>query len=160
MSLRFGIPFMVLVGLLGLSLVVAAEEEPEGMGMEHMALAQGVVRSLGRQGDLPADATPADFATYLQGMGIAPMRGWISGAEVSKDDLAVVTIEALGLLGEVEDPANVSSYMAVLSEREIVLTTVMDVITNVAVQTEIAKLVVYSPITILYETFLTPVVAH
>jgi len=160
MSLRFAIPAMVLVGVLGLSLVVAAEEEAEGMGMEHMALAQCLVRALGRQGDLPADVTPADFATYLQGMGISPMRGWISGAEVSKDDLAVVTIQALGLLGEVEDPANVSSYMAVLSERQIVLTTVMEVITNVTVQAEIANLVVYSPITILYETFLTPVVAH
>jgi hypothetical protein len=160
MSLRFSLSLIALVGLLGLSLGLSAAEEAEGLGMSHMDLAQAMVRALGLQNDLPATATEADYANYLQGKGIAPMRGWILGAEVSKEDLAVVTVEALGLSGEVESPTEVDSFMAVLDERSISLETVMDVIRNIEVGDAITTLVLMSPIPVLYETNLSPVEAR
>ena len=160
MSLRLAIPTIVLVGLLGLSSGVYAAEEAEGVGMTHLELAQCIVRALGLQSELPVNATPADYAIYLQGRGIAPLRGWIPDAEVTKADLAVVTVEALGLAGEVEKVDDAESYVAVLDERQISLATVQDVISNVTFLSSITELVLYSPITILYETFLSPVEAR
>lgn len=162
MSLRLVLSTIALAGFLGLSLgLYAAEEQAEGMGMEHLELAEALVRALGLQSELPVTATPADYATYLQKQGIGPLRGWIPGAEVTREDLAVATVEALGLAAEVEDPQSPDSYMAVLSEEErnIELTTVMEVLKNVTVAAAITDLVLYSPITILYETFLSPVEA-
>ncbi len=159
MSLRFALTTIALVGILGLSLGLRAEEA-KGLGMDHFQLAQAVVRALGRQADVPVDATPADNAIYLQGRGIAPLRAWIPGAEATREDLAVVTVLALGLAGEVEDLQNVDSYMAVLDERQISLDTVMAVLSNVAVQTAITDLVLYTPIAAFYETFLSPVEAR
>jgi hypothetical protein len=156
MSLRLGVFTVVLASLLGLSLVLHAEEAG-GMGMSHLELAQAMVRALGLQQDLPATATPADYATYLAGKGIAPLRGWVPDAEVTKDDLAVVTVLALGLAEEVEKADDPVSYMAVLDERQISLATVKDVISNVTVTSTVTTLVLYSPITVLYETFLSPV---
>jgi hypothetical protein len=157
MSLRLALFTAALIGLLGLSVGLRAAEQAEGMGMNHLELAQAIVRALGLQPDLPATATPADFTTYLQGKGIAPLRGWIPDAEVTKADLAVVTVLALGLVGEVEKPEDAESYVAVLDERQISLATIMDVISNLTVQSAITELVLYSPITVLYETFLSPV---
>ncbi len=170
MRLRVVISTIALVALLGLPLSLSAEEaasalkpapaKAEGMGMTHLELAQAIVRALGLQNDLPVKATPADYATYLEGKGIAPLRDWITGAEVTKADLAVVTVEALGLAGEVEKPTDAESYMAVLDERQISLATVMDVISNVSVRSAVTQWVLYSPITVLYETFLSPVEAQ
>jgi len=165
MCLRVAISTVALIALLGLPLALAAEEaaaapKAEGMGMTHLELAQAIVRALGLQNDVPAEATPADYATYLEGKGIVPLRGWIAGAEVSKADLAVVTVEALGLAGDVEKPTDAESYVAVLDERQISLATVMDVISNVSVRSAITEWVLYSPIAILYETFLSPVEAQ
>ena len=160
MSLRLAIPTIVLVGLLGLSSGVYAAEEAEGVGMTHLELAQCIVRALGLQNDLPVTATPADYDTYLTGKGIAPLRGWIPEAEVTQADLAVVTVEAMGLVPEVEKPEDAQSYMAVLDERQISLATVMDVISNIEFTSVITEWVLYSPITILYETFLSPVEAQ
>jgi hypothetical protein len=157
MSLRLALSTVALVGLLGLSLGVHAAEEAEGMGMTHVELAQAIVRALGLQPDVPATATPADFATYLQGKGIAPLRGWIADAEVTKADLAVVTVQALGLAGDVEKPDDAESYVAVLDERQISLATIMDVISNITIRAAVTELVLYSPITVLYQTFLSPV---
>jgi len=159
MSLRFALPAIALVGLLGLSLGLNAAEEAEELGMTHMELAEAIVRALGLQSELPVNATPADYSTYLQGKGISPMRGWIAGAEVSKEDLAVVAVEALGLAGEVEDISRADSYMAVIQERDISLATVMDVLRNISFSEAVTELVLYSPITVLYETFLSPVEA-
>jgi len=157
MSLRLALSTVALVGLLGLSVELHAAEEAEAMGMTHLELAQAVVRALGLQPDLPATATPADFSTYLQSKGIAPLRGWIPDAEVTKADLAVVTVLALGLAEQVEKPEDAEYYVAVLDERQISLATVMDVIRNISFQGAITELVLYSPITVLYETFLSPV---
>lgn len=156
MSLRLGVFTVALASLLGLSLGLHAQEAG-GMGMTHLELAQAMVRALGLQQDVPATATPVDYTTYLAGKGIAPLRGWIADAEVSKDDLAVVTVLALGLADEVEKDDDAVSYMAVLDERQISLTTVKDVISNVTVTSTVTTLVLYSPITVLYETFLSPV---
>ena len=157
MSLRLALSTVALVGLLGLSVGLHAAEEAEGMGMTHAELAQAIVRALGLQPDVPATATPADFTTYLQGKGIAPLRDWQPDAEVTKADLAVVTVLALGLAGDVEKPEDAESYIAVLDERQISLATVMDVISNISVASHITELVLYSPITVLYQTFLSPV---
>ncbi len=166
MSLRRRIFSVALVGFFGLSsafyagVAEAAEEAGQGgLEMTHMQLAQAIVRALGLQSDLDVSATPADHATYLQGRGIAPLRGWIAGAQVTKEDLAVVSVEGLGLLGEVEDPKLPEAYMAVLDSRQISLATVADVIANVTVQSAITELVLYSPIAVLYETFLSPIEA-
>jgi hypothetical protein len=156
MSLRLGVFTVALVSLLGLSFGLHAQEAG-GAGMTHLELAQAIVRALGLQQDLPATATPADYANYLAGKGIAPLRGWIPDAEVTRDDLAVVTVLALGLAAEVEVEDDAVSYMAVLDERQIPLATVQDVISNVTVTSTITTLVLYSPITELYETFLSPV---
>lgn len=156
MSLRLGVFMVALVSLLGLSLALHAQEAG-GMGMTHLELAQAMVRALGLQQDLAATATPADYTSYLAGKGIAPLRGWIPEAEVTKDDLAVVTVLALGLVEEVEQVEDAVSYMAVLDERQISLVTVKDVISNVTVASTVTTLVLYSPITVLYETFLSPV---
>jgi hypothetical protein len=148
-----------LVCLLGLSSGLRAEEA-EGLGMTHKELAQAIVRALGLQNDLPATATEADYAIYLQGKGVAPLRGWILSAEVTTEDLAVVAVEALGLAGDVEDPEDADSYMAVLDERDISLATVMDVVKNLYVGDAITNLVLWSPIAVLYETNLSPVEAR
>jgi hypothetical protein len=157
MSLRLVLSTVVLVGFLGLSFGLHAAEEAKGMGMTHLELAQAIVRALGLQQDVPATATPADYATYLRGKGIQPLRGWIPDAEVNKDDLAVVAVLALGLSGEVEKADDPVSYAAVLDERQISLATVKDVISNVTVTSTVTTLVLYSPITVLYETFLSPI---
>ena len=157
MSLRLALSTVALVGFLGLSFGLHAAEEAQGMGMTHLELAQAIVRALGLQQDVPATATPADYATYLMGKGIEPLRGWIPDAEVNKDDLAVVAVLALGLSGEVEKADDPVSYAAVLDERQISLATVKDVISNVTVTSTVTTLVLYSPITVLYETFLSPI---
>lgn len=158
MSLRLALPTIALVGFLGLSLgLYAAEEKAEGMGMTQQKLAQAIVRALGLQSELPVSATPADYMTYLQGKGIAPLGGWVADAEVTKADLAVVTVKALGLLGEVEKPTDAEQYVALLEERHISLTTIMDVISNVEVVSAITELVLFSPIAVLYQTPLSPI---
>jgi len=165
MSLRLALSTVTLVGFLGLSLGLHAAEEAQGMGMTHLELAQAMVRALGLQQDVPATATPADYATYLTGKGIEPLRGWIPDAEVNKEDLAVVTVLALGLAAEVEKADDAASYAAVLDERQISLPTVKDVISNVRVTSTMTTLVLYpvttlileSPVTVLYETFLSPI---
>ncbi len=163
MSLRLAICSVAVVSLLGLSSGLFAAEEAKaeaGMEMTHLQLAQAIVRALGLQSELPAEATPGDYATYLQGHGICPLRGWIADAQVTNADLATVAVEALGLAGEVEKPTDAESYVAVLDERQISLATVKDVISNIQITSAITEWVLYSPITVLYETFLSPVEAE
>lgn len=149
---------VALVCFLEISLGLNAEDAAES-GITHGDCAQGLVRAMGLQCDLLVTATQADYVNYLQVMGIAPLRGWILDADMTRDDLAVITVQALGLTDEVENKEDAVSYMAVLDERQITATAIKDVIQIHFLRTTstVGENVLFSPIAILYETNLSPV---
>jgi hypothetical protein len=77
-------------------------------------LAKMLARVLAVEDRLPAAVMIDDYFNLLTTIGVAPMDGWEVDAQVTRDDLAVVMVQALGLQGEVEDTMDPQCYIDVL----------------------------------------------
>ncbi|HRZ86201.1 MAG TPA: hypothetical protein P5287_00150 [bacterium] len=77
-------------------------------------LAKMLCRVLALEDRLPAAASVDDYFNLLTIVGIAPMDGWEVDSPVTRDDLAVVMVQALGLQGEVEDTLDPQCYIDAL----------------------------------------------
>lgn len=77
-------------------------------------LAHMLARVLAIEDRLPAAASIDDYFNLLTTIGVAPMDGWEVDAPVTKDDLAVVLVNALGISGEVEDTMDPQCYIDLL----------------------------------------------
>ncbi len=82
-------------------------------------LAKMITRVLGLEQRIPAAAEIDDYFNLLTTVGIAPMDGWHFDEPVTKTDLAVVMVQALGLQGEVEDSLDPEAYVDVLKSEGI-----------------------------------------
>jgi hypothetical protein len=107
------------------------EEKPMTQG----EFAIAIVRMLGLNSELPPDATELDYAEFLRARGIGPLPDleWDVTAEVTNDIVAVVVIQALGLVDLVEDRKKPEHYARVLEERGLILTNVRDVLSEIEV---------------------------
>jgi hypothetical protein len=107
------------------------EEKPMTQG----EFAVAIVRMLGLETELPPDATELDYAEFLRARGIGPLPDmeWDVTAEVTNDIVAVVVVQALGLLNLVEDRTKPEFYARVLEERGLILTNVRDVLSEIMV---------------------------
>lgn len=65
--------------------------------------------------------------------GICPLGGWKPKEKVTLEVLAVVVVQALGLLDEVEDLNNWEDYAAALLARDLELTSVRDVLSEIEI---------------------------
>jgi len=75
------------------------------------------------------------------------MDGWAIDEEVTKEVIAVVVVQVLGLVWEVEDRDSPDDYVAVLEARDLILTNVRDVLSEV----EVINPVVHIPLAGLYQ---------
>ena len=138
---------------------MAAEAAPNGEGtpanetqpvVQEKPMTQGelaiiIVRMLGLESEIDAnvgakstlsvrpEVSPIVYVNFLRGMGIHPLPDWDPNAEVTKEVLAVVLVQLLGLLGEVENRNLPDDYVAVLEARDIVLTNVREVLSEIEV---------------------------
>lgn len=92
----------------------AHAQEGESEGVTHEELADLVLNLTGLQADLPPNPSDQETFKTLLLNGIAPAEGWVPGEAVTRGDLARVIVQALGLVGEVDDPDNNESYVAYL----------------------------------------------
>jgi hypothetical protein len=117
------------------------EEKPMTQG----DLAVAIVRMLGLESEIDAnigakatlllnpDIAKQVYANFLASRGIHPLGGWKINEPVTKEVLAVVVVQVLGLLAEVEHPDNPDDYIAVLEAHDIILTSVRDVLSEIEV---------------------------
>ena len=100
-------------------------------------LAVAIVRSLGLENEIGFDRSKQAYMTFLQSRGIVPLIDgvykWDPDAEVTKEVLAVVVVQTLGLRSEVQDTTNVGDYIRVLDDRDISIEDVRKVLSNIFV---------------------------
>ncbi len=121
----------------------AAEPVVEEKPMTQGELAIIIVRMLGLESEVDEaygaqtrlryrpDTPALVFCYFLAEHGVHPLKGWHPDEEVTKEVLAVVVIQITGLLAEVEDPADENAYVAALEARDIELTSVRDVLSEI-----------------------------
>jgi hypothetical protein len=149
------------------SMTLAAEDgETDGEGeaevvepvVEEKPMTQGelaiiIVRMLGLESEIDeaygAQArlryrpdTPAIvYCNFLADHGVHPLKGWFVDEEVTKEVLAVVVIQVTGLLAEVKNPADEESYVAALEARDIELSSVRDVLSEIEKRNLVVQIV-------------------
>ncbi|MBN1917042.1 MAG: hypothetical protein JW889_03955 [Verrucomicrobia bacterium] len=98
-----------------------------------LGLESEIDRSIGGKAtfDVRPDIWYMAHINFLRRMGIYPLPDWDPNAEVTKEVLAVVLVQLLGLLGEVEDLNVPGDYVAALEARDIELTNVRDVLSEI-----------------------------
>jgi len=150
---------LVLTAVLGTPAAMAAEPAETGDGtpadegqpvvqeqpMTQAELAVIIVRMLGLESEIDAnvgakstlsvrpEVSPMVYVEFLRRMGIHPLPDWDPNAEVTKEALAVILVQVLGLLAEVEDRSDPNAYVTVLEERDLILTNVRDVLSEIEV---------------------------
>ena len=102
-----------------ISLIGSATIAEEEFNQNH--LAKMLVRVLGLEQRIPAAPEIDDYFNLLTTIGIAPLDGWHVDNPVTKSDLAVVMVQALGLQGEVEDTLDPEAYVDVLKSEGVML---------------------------------------
>jgi hypothetical protein len=100
-----------------------------------LGLDSEIDENMGAKATLLLNPTVAQqvYADFLASRGIRPLEGWKINEPVTKEVLAVVVVQVLGLLGEVENRDNPDDYIAVLEAHDIVLTSVRDVLSEIDV---------------------------
>jgi hypothetical protein len=125
----------------------APEEQPvvQEKPMTQAELAVIIVRMLGLESEIDAniggkstfsfrsDISPIVYIDFLRRMGIHPLPDWDPNAEVTKEALAVVLIQLLGLVGEVQNRSLPSDYILVCETHDIILTNVRQVLSEIEV---------------------------
>lgn len=137
------------------------EEQP----MTQAELAVIIVRMLGLDSEIDQsvggkstfgvrpEVTPIVYIDFLRKMGIHPLPDWDPNAEVTKEVLAVVLGQVLGLTGLVHNPADPNDWIAVLEEHDIVLTNIREVLSEI----EVTNPVVQIPLGGLYQDNLSTI---
>jgi len=112
-------------------------EEAEEQAFTQGQLAVAIVRSLGLENEVGFDQSEQGYATFLQARGIAPLiKGefmWDVNADVDREILAVIVVQALGLRSYVQDHLNIAHYVAVCEDRDISIEDVRKVLSNIFV---------------------------
>jgi hypothetical protein len=94
--------------------------QDNGITQGEMAMMMANMLSL----DLPVNASAQDAIAALIGVGVQPLNGWQPDAPVVLGDLAVTLVQALGAEADVVDPADPQSYIDLLNELGVSLTSV------------------------------------
>jgi hypothetical protein len=102
----------------------------KGAGGTQGDLAKALVKMLGLEGQVDADAADEDYGAFLASMGVAPPGGWHMRRFVDEELLAMILIQLLGLRKEVPDPGDPAQCIALLKERGLLLTNVRDLLGN------------------------------
>jgi len=92
--------FALLSALLSMVLIRIVVASAQSYGLSQYAL-EMVVRVLGMEDRVPSAPEIDDYFNLLTTIGVAPLDGWTVDDPVTKNDLAVVMVQALGLQGEV-----------------------------------------------------------
>ena len=165
------------IGLLSLFLVVPAyaaepgenEEEAEPV-VEETPMTQGelavaIVIMLGLESEIDNHAgakatlllrpngSELIHADFLSGRGVRPLEGWEINEEVTNEVLAVVVVQVLGLVWDVGNRDDPDDYIAVLEARDLILTSVRDVLSEL----EAINPVVHIPLAGLYQNNLSAI---
>ena len=116
---------ILLAGLITASVALAQGTPEKGQGMTHAQLASLLVKALGLNEYLPANATTQQQFDILMQNGIAPADGWKLGtdddAKVTKGALARVLIQSFQLEDEVDNPDDPQSWIEALERMGISL---------------------------------------
>ena len=135
---------------------LAGVREGEG-GQTQGALAKALVKMLGRENEMDPNATDQDYANFLALLGIFPIGGWDVRAPATEEDIAVVLVNVLGLLPEVDDPDNPDDYLALLRERRLGLGSVRSILGNVGLNNPLVQVAGGTPLSGLYQDNLSSV---
>lgn len=106
------------------------KSQPSGP-VTHVQLAELLVKALGLVSYLPVAPSAQQTFDLLMQNGIAPEAGWLLDAVVTKADLARVLVQALGMGGEVENPADPQSWIDALKAAGISLDRLSEAIRSV-----------------------------
>lgn len=99
-------------------------------------LAQLLVRQTGLIRYLPMPPTDMDCIAALLANGIQPLDGWDPGKIVTRGDLAVIIVRALGVEGEVKNPNDPRSWFEVLAANGVNITTIGDTLGSIGSRTD------------------------
>jgi hypothetical protein len=127
-----------------------------GGGGTQGAMAKKIVQMLGLEGEMGSDATEADYAALLAGLGFSPLRGWALDQPMSDEDLAVLMVLLLGLGREVGNPADPDDFKRVLREHDLVLSNLRDLLGNINLPNGLVPIVHTSQFDTLYSGNLSP----
>lgn len=100
-----------------------------------LGLESEIDQNIGAKATLLLNPAPAKqvYADFLASRGVQPLGGWKINEVVTKEVLAVVVVQVLGLLDEVENKDKPDEYIAVLEAHDIILTSVRDVLSEIEV---------------------------
>lgn len=130
---------------------VVVEEKPMTQGelaiiiVRMLGLASEIDENIGtRKLTLRSDNVALAAIDLLRSRGVQPMAsqgGWQADKEVAPEVLAVVIVQVLGLLSEVEDPNDPSAYVAALEARGLILTNVREVLSEIEVVNPVVQII-------------------
>ncbi len=164
----FQIKLLVILCIVGFLFALPAfcDEEVETNSIEEEdvftqgELAVAIVRSLGLENEIGFDRSAQGYITFLQGRGIVPLIDgeykWDPDAEVTKEVLAVVVVQTLGLVSLVQDTTKISDFTRVLDDRDISIEDVRKVLSNIFVVNVLTEVI--GPTRV--ERVLTPTVGY
>lgn len=121
-----GLTLLVVAAAVAAMLAVVPETsaQEEAAPVTQAELASMMGKILGLQRFVPPTASPTDYFFVLAQNGIIPLDGWKADEVVTVNTLAVVVVQALGMVAEVEDPNDPASYVSLLQVQGVPLDTV------------------------------------
>jgi len=108
--------FIMLLAVVFAATAFAAPQEEGGKGgtMTQGELAQKLVKMLGLQRFLPPAPTVMECFDILMKNGVSPKDVWESDKPVTREDLAMIVIKAMGQEDSVENPDDPASWVEAL----------------------------------------------
>jgi hypothetical protein len=140
------------------------EEEPMTQG----ELAVAIVRMLGLESEIDANMGAKSmfalrpelnvrvYTNFLASRGVHPLPAWDPDAPVTIDVLAVVVVQVLGLIREVDNLEDPVAYRRVLEAHDLIVASIRDVLSEVEVINTV-QIIRGSSLGGLYHRNLTPV---
>lgn len=124
--MRKGLTLLVVAATVAamLSGVPEASAQEEAAPVTQAELASMMVKILGLQRFVPPTAFSTDHFLVLAQNGIIPLDGWKADEVVTVNTLAVVVVQALAMVADVEDPNDPASYVSLLQTQGVPLDTV------------------------------------
>lgn len=99
---------------MGMMATAAFAQEKSSEPVTQAQVAKVLVKALGLVSALPAAASDQQIFTVLMQNGICPPDGWAGDQVLTKKDLMVLLVQAIGAEDQVDNPEDPASWQAVL----------------------------------------------
>lgn len=119
------------MGVVLMASTARAQAPAEAQQVTQAELAQQIVNVTGLARFLSSPATEQELFAVLLANGISPLNGWNTADPVTRQTLARVTVQAMGLADEVANPDDPEAWLAYLREIGVPIDTVGQALDNI-----------------------------